>query len=143
MMMPPPPPPPVSPKSVLPLSPPRTLTVSLTVIVPLSARISIRPPEPPPPLPVPEKPLPPLPPVAFKIPSIVEIHSERVDPGDRFVYRSPVPNRGRAWAVMDNGAPAHKVDLLVLGDGYTEDELELYHAHVRGVIDALAEVTED
>ena len=67
----------------------------------------------------------------------VEIHSELADPASRFVDRSPIPARGRAWAVMDNGAPAEKVDLLVLGDGYAETEMELYHSHVRGVIDAL------
>lgn len=64
-------------------------------------------------------------------------HRQAVDPASRFVDRSPIPQRGEAWPVMDNGAPSEKVDLLVLGDGYTADEMEGYHDDVRKVIDAL------
>lgn len=66
-----------------------------------------------------------------------EIHREPMEPASRFVDRSPIPQAGKAWAVMENGPPAEKVDLLVLGDGYTGDELDGYHADVRKVIDAL------
>jgi hypothetical protein len=66
-----------------------------------------------------------------------EFHREPIDPASRFVDRSPIPQRGRAWAVMDNGSPAERVDLLVLGDGYTAEEMDSYHEDVRGVIDAL------
>lgn len=66
-----------------------------------------------------------------------EIHREPADPASRFVDRSPLPQSGEAWAVMENGPPSEKVDLLVLGDGYTSAELESYHADVRKVIEAL------
>lgn len=66
-----------------------------------------------------------------------ELHREVVDPGSRFVDRSPVPQRGRAWAVHESGPAAEKVDLLVLGDGYTAGELDDYHGDVRRVIEAL------
>ncbi|MDH3524089.1 MAG: IgA Peptidase M64 [Acidobacteriota bacterium] len=69
--------------------------------------------------------------------AFVEIHREAVDPASRFVDRSPVPRRGRAWAVVENGPPAEKVDLLVLGDGYTAAEMAGYEADVRRVVDAL------
>ena len=68
-----------------------------------------------------------------------EFHRQELDPESRFVDRSPIPQRGRAWAVMENGPPSDKVDLLVLGDGYTAEEMEGYHADVRKVIDALFE----
>ena len=66
-----------------------------------------------------------------------EIHREAADPGSRFVDRSSVPRRGTVRAILDNGPPAEKVDLLVLGDGYTAGEMEAYHADVDRVIEAL------
>ncbi len=66
-----------------------------------------------------------------------ELQREPLDPASRFVDRSPIPTRGKAWPMIENGPPADKVDLLVLGDGYTADELEGYHRDVRKVIDAL------
>ena len=66
-----------------------------------------------------------------------EIHRESIDPASRFVDRSPIPVRGEVWAVVEHGSPADKVDLLVLGDGYAEEELAEYRDEVREVIDAL------
>lgn len=66
-----------------------------------------------------------------------EFHRESIDPASRFVDRSPIPRRGVAWAVFENGPPAAKVDLLVLGDGYTADEMDDYRHDVEKVIDAL------
>jgi hypothetical protein len=66
-----------------------------------------------------------------------EIHREAADPSSRFVDRSPIPARGVAWAVEEHGPPAEKVDLLVLGDGYTAEEMDGYRDDVRKVIDAL------
>ena len=48
-----------------------------------------------------------------------EIFSTVVDPASRFVDRSPVSAAGKVWTVFESGPPAVKVDLLVLGDGYT------------------------
>src|SRR4029077_19386132 len=66
-----------------------------------------------------------------------EIFSPFVDPPSRFVDRSPVPAAGRVWTVFENGPPAVKVDLLVLGDGYAAGEMEKFHADVRRLTDAL------
>jgi len=52
--------------------------------------------------------------------------SVRVDPADPAVDRRPPPGI-KVWAVMQNGEPADKVDLLLLGDGYTQDEMEKWH----------------
>ena len=42
-----------------------------------------------------------------------------------------------AWAVttiIDNGDPANRIDLIFLGDGYTQAELGIYAAHVENVV---------
>ena len=67
----------------------------------------------------------------------VEFHREPIDPASRFVDRSPIPQRGTPWAVFEHGAPRDKVDLLVLGDGYTVEEMEAYRQDVDKVIEAL------
>lgn len=60
-----------------------------------------------------------------------------VDPASRHVDRHPVRNRDDVWALQDNGPPATKVDLLVLGDGYTRDELDAYRVDVERMVGAL------
>jgi hypothetical protein len=66
-----------------------------------------------------------------------EIFSTVVDPASRFVDRSPVSAAGKVWPVFESGPPAVKVDLLVLGDGYTDKEMEKFHADVRRLTGAL------
>ena len=43
------------------------------------------------------------------------------------------------WPVFENGLATEKVDLLVLGDGYTEAQLPKFHADVRRLIGVLFE----
>ena len=62
--------------------------------------------------------------------SFREIFSTVVDPGGRDVDRSALPPRGTVWTVFENGPPATKVDLLVLGDGYTAAEADKFKADV-------------
>jgi hypothetical protein len=69
--------------------------------------------------------------------SFREIFSALVDPASRFVDRSPVSSSGKVWKVFESGPPAVKVDLLVLGDGYTARETDKFHADVRRLTDAL------
>jgi hypothetical protein len=66
-----------------------------------------------------------------------EIFSAVVDPARRFVDRSPVAAAGKVWPVFESGPPAVKVDLLVLGDGYSAREMDKFHADVRRLIGAL------
>jgi len=58
-----------------------------------------------------------------------EAWSLAVDPDDPAIDRSPP--RGRPWAVIENGPPSDKVDLLLLGDGYTAAEMDKWHADAR------------
>jgi hypothetical protein len=69
--------------------------------------------------------------------SFREIWSTVVDPSSRFVNRSPLSPIGKVWTVFENGAASSKVDLLLLGDGYTESELPKFHADVKRLVDTM------
>jgi hypothetical protein len=70
--------------------------------------------------------------------SFAEIWSTEIDPASRFVNRAPpAAAAGRVRTVFENGSPATKVDLLVLGDGYTREQLPKFRADVKRLIDAL------
>jgi hypothetical protein len=55
-----------------------------------------------------------------------EAWSVAVDPGDPAIDRTGLPV-GKAWAVVENGPPRDKVDLLLMGDGYTAAEMGKWH----------------
>jgi hypothetical protein len=65
-----------------------------------------------------------------------EAWSTAVDPADQGVDRAASP-AGRAWAVLENGPPSEKVDLLLLGDGYTAAEMGKWHADAKRLADIL------
>ena len=70
-----------------------------------------------------------------------EIWSIVVDPGAAGVDRTSAPVASRVWAVMKNGEPADKVDLLLLGDGYAAAEMEKWHRDARRMADLLFAVS--
>jgi len=53
---------------------------------------------------------------------IHEVWKASVDPKDKFVDRSTPPSPGSLLTLQKMGDPAEKVDLLLLGDGYTAAE---------------------
>ncbi len=55
-----------------------------------------------------------------------DVWSVLVDPSDVGIDRSGPPKLN-VWAVARNGAPRDKVDLLLLGDGYTGAEMGKWH----------------
>jgi hypothetical protein len=65
-----------------------------------------------------------------------EAWSVAVDPMDPTIDRTGPP-AGKVWAVLENGAPRDKVDLLLLGDGYTAAEMGKWHADARRLTDIL------
>jgi hypothetical protein len=69
--------------------------------------------------------------------SFAEIWSTTVDPDSRFVVRADVQVAGQVWTVLESGPPSNKVDLLVLGDGYTASEMGKYRSDVKRLIEAL------
>jgi hypothetical protein len=65
-----------------------------------------------------------------------EVWSVLVDPADRAIDRAAPPAL-KVWAVMQNGAPRDKVDLLLLGDGYTAAEMDKWHRDARRMTELL------
>ncbi|HEV8113867.1 MAG TPA: M64 family metallopeptidase [Planctomycetota bacterium] len=63
-----------------------------------------------------------------------EFHSETLDPASRFVDRSPIVRTGEVVPIFESGDPAKKVDLLVLGDGYTAADAPKFLADVKRLV---------
>lgn len=66
-----------------------------------------------------------------------EVWKAAVDPKDKFVDRSPPPSPGALMELQKMGDPATKVDLLVLGDGYTAGERGKFEKDARRFMEAL------
>ena len=69
-----------------------------------------------------------------------EVWSTVIDPSDAAIDRSAAPKLN-VWAVMQNGAPRDKVDLLLLGDGYSAAEMDKWHRDARRTADTLFAVS--
>ncbi len=66
-----------------------------------------------------------------------EIWSIVLDPKDPAVDRTGPGSAPKPWAVMKNGDPKDKVDLLLMGDGYTAAEMDKWHKDARRLCDLL------
>jgi hypothetical protein len=66
-----------------------------------------------------------------------EVWETAVDPKDKFVDRSRPPSPGALMELQKMGDPAKKVDLLVLGDGYTAAERVKFEKDARRFVEAL------
>jgi hypothetical protein len=66
-----------------------------------------------------------------------EIWTTTVDPDSRFVNKADVASEGRVWTVFENGPANQKVDLLIVGEGYTDKDLPKFHADVKRLTDAM------
>jgi len=66
-----------------------------------------------------------------------EIWSIVIDPQGEFVDHSDPPTVASVWAVMQNGPPSEKVDLLLLGDGYNRGEMDKWHADAKRLTEIL------
>ncbi len=67
------------------------------------------------------------------------VWSTTVDPNSRFVNPAPPAPRGKVWTILDNGDSHTKVDLLILGDGYTAAEMDKFHADAKRLVGVLFE----
>jgi hypothetical protein len=66
------------------------------------------------------------------------IWSTEIDPASRFVNAAPLAaHAGTVWTVFENGPAAEKVDLLVMSEGYTREQLPKFHKDVTRLIEAL------
>lgn len=69
--------------------------------------------------------------------ALTEIWRVRIDPGDPAVERAAPPDNPGLTALLDNGPPADRLDLLLLGDGYTPAETEKFRGDARRLTDVL------
>lgn len=66
-----------------------------------------------------------------------QIWSTIIDPHSRAVNHADRKPAGRVWNVIENGPASEKVDLLVIGEGYTEAQMPKFHADVQRMIGKL------
>jgi hypothetical protein len=66
-----------------------------------------------------------------------EVWSLLVDPRDKLVDDAPPPSPGPVIELLRSGPPEEKLDLLLLGDGYTEKERGKFEKDARRLIEAL------
>jgi hypothetical protein len=69
--------------------------------------------------------------------SFHEFWSTVVDPESRFVNRADRAPAGTVWTLFESGPPSEKVDLLLIGEGYTAAQLPKFHADAKRLVDAL------
>ena len=70
-----------------------------------------------------------------------EIWRIKLDPADVLVHRESARYADQVVAIHASGDPAHKVDLLLIGDGYTADEHEAFIAKARELTNILFETS--
>jgi hypothetical protein len=66
-----------------------------------------------------------------------EIGRFTIDPAARSVNPAELPAMGAVWTVFESGPPSGKVDIVLLGEGYTEEELPKFHADAQRLVDEL------
>jgi hypothetical protein len=65
------------------------------------------------------------------------IWTTAIDPNSRFVNTAPAEPQGRVWTLFEHGPPSEKVDLLLIGEGYTAEQLPTFHEQARRLVEAL------
>ncbi|MBD3341893.1 MAG: hypothetical protein GF353_22510, partial [Candidatus Lokiarchaeota archaeon] len=65
------------------------------------------------------------------------VFSTVIDPESRFVNRERHVADLKINRVRDNGDPAKKVDIVILGDGYTPDDMKQFRNEVQHFVDLL------
>ncbi|MGC8864722.1 MAG: IgA Peptidase M64 [Bacteroidales bacterium] len=63
-----------------------------------------------------------------------------IDPASRAVNPSPLPPSYEWWEVFCNGKPEHKVDIVVLGDGYSFAQKEKFKGDAERLVGELFKV---
>jgi len=70
--------------------------------------------------------------------TFAQIWSFDIDPDSRFVNRAALRSHsGTVWKLFENGPAPEKVDLLVIGEGYTKAELPKFHKDASRLVEAL------
>ncbi len=69
-----------------------------------------------------------------------EIWTIGIDPDSRFANRAERSAPGTAWTIFENGPSQNKVDLVILGDGFSAKERDQFHAIAKRLVAKLFEV---
>jgi len=70
-----------------------------------------------------------------------DVWTTTIDPGDKFVLRNTEADAGPLIKLHDSGDPAKKIDLLILGDGYTARERAKFERDARRLTATLLATT--
>lgn len=63
--------------------------------------------------------------------------STPIDPGSRFVNPADLAPEGTVWTLLESGPPHEKVDLVLLGEGYTAAQMPKFHRDARRLLNRL------
>ncbi len=70
--------------------------------------------------------------------SFTRIGEMEIDPASRFVNAAAIPDRsGMVRTIFENGPAADKVDLVVIAEGYTRDQMAKFRKDVERLVGAL------
>jgi IgA peptidase M64/peptidase M64-like protein len=69
--------------------------------------------------------------------SFQQIWSTVIDPNSRFVNPSDMRPAGKLTTIFENGPPSEKVDLLVIGEGYTDAESPKFQSDLKRLLGKL------
>jgi hypothetical protein len=69
-----------------------------------------------------------------------KVWETEIDPTSRSVNPAENEIHHPAFTVLENGNPNEKVDIVILGDGYTKDEMEKFHDDAVRLTNALFDV---
>ncbi len=69
-----------------------------------------------------------------------EIYACRIDPQAYTINRSALITGHKLWNLFRNGNPKDKIDILILGDGYTRKEKRKFHADAKRLAGALFDI---
>jgi hypothetical protein len=66
------------------------------------------------------------------------VWTTEVDPESRFVNRAPMKaHAGKVVSLVESGPPAQKVDLLIISEGYTSEQMPKFEADAKRLLAAL------
>ena len=74
--------------------------------------------------------------------AFLEVWTFAIDPADKFIERGArMPAAGAVIKIHESGDPSQKLDLLILGDGYTAAERGKFERDAKRLVGALFEVS--
>ncbi len=69
-----------------------------------------------------------------------EIWATTIDPDSRKVNPANYESPYKSWTLLDNGSPNEKVDILILGDGYSKNEMKKFRSDIKRLTNAFFKV---